>query len=142
MTDENRAVIVELRLGGGGKGAQSIAPKCVHPSGEHYEWDEDRNRATIACDKLHGALKKIAAGTIIARHWPPSNRHDAAMRVGGLLARAGWDAETITNFMFAVQKVAGVDDPSHIDDGCSVAASAVEALANQGNVYGLPGVSE
>jgi hypothetical protein len=142
FTDENKAVIAELRLGGGGKGSQSVAPGCVHTGGEHYEWDEDDTRAAVACDKLLDAVKKIAAATILSRHWPASNRNDAALRVGGLLARTGWDAEAIGWFMVAVQEVAGVHDPSHVENGRIAAVSAVEQLANGGNVYGLPGMSE
>src|SRR4029450_9496863 len=41
VSDEIKAVIVDLRVGGGGKGAQSIWPGSLHTSGERYEWDED-----------------------------------------------------------------------------------------------------
>jgi hypothetical protein len=34
FTDENKKMLVELRIGGGGKAAQSIMPGSYHPSGE------------------------------------------------------------------------------------------------------------
>jgi hypothetical protein len=142
LNDENRKGILELRLGGGGKGAQSIAPGSIHPSGEHYEWDNDGPRASERCSVLHDAIKKIAAATIVIRHWPPTEGHEAALRVGGLLARAGWDAEAIGHFVVAVQEVAGVTDQLHLEDNRRTAVSAVEHMANGGNVYGLPALSD
>jgi hypothetical protein len=137
LNDENREVILELRLGGGGKGAQSIAPGSVHPSGEYYAWDDDGPRATVNCSVLHDAIKKIAAATILVRHWP-DHAHEAALRIGGLLARSGWNADSISHFIVAIQEVAGVTDQLYIEDNRRTAAGAVEQLANGGNVYGLP----
>ena len=45
MQDEHGGCIVEMRMGGGGKGAQSVMPGSIHPSGENYEWDEDGGAA-------------------------------------------------------------------------------------------------
>jgi Bifunctional DNA primase/polymerase, N-terminal/Family of unknown function (DUF5906) len=142
LTDENNAVIVELRLGGGGKGSQSVAPGSEHTSGERYERDEDGERSTRSCAMLHNAVKKIAAATIVVRHWPASNRHEASLRVGGFLARAGWDADNISAFIVAVQKVAGIEDPSHVENGRLAAISALSHMAEGGNTYGLPALTE
>jgi hypothetical protein len=75
QTDENRKVLVELRMGGGGKGAQSVMAGSLHPSGELYEWDEDGVVATTTCATLKAAIAKIAAGALLARHWPEGSRH-------------------------------------------------------------------
>jgi hypothetical protein len=63
--DELGKTIIELRLGGGGKGAQSIWPGSVHPSGEVYEWDEDGFRGAYDCAEL----KEPAARSRSARSW-------------------------------------------------------------------------
>jgi Bifunctional DNA primase/polymerase, N-terminal len=140
--DETRAVIVELRLGGGGKGAQSIWPGSLHTSGERYEWDADDEPAETAYAPLRQAAIKIAIGTLLVRHWPERSRHEAALRVGGFLARLGWTAEAIGEFMVAIQMVAGVADPDHIENGRRAAIAAVDKLAEDGQVYGLPAVAE
>jgi predicted P-loop ATPase len=143
QSDEEKACIVELRLGGGGKGAQSLMPGSKHAkSGETYEWDDDGDRASATCATLKAAVTRIAAATILARHWPDSNRHDAAITVGGFLARAGWEREAIGHFIEAVQTVAGVEDTSHIDDGRQAALDAARRHADGGHVYGLPQMKE
>jgi hypothetical protein len=142
FTDENNAVICELRFGGGGKGAQSVMPGSVHTSGEHYEWDSDSASAQVTFAALKAAVTKIAVATLLVRHWPASNRHDAALRVGGLLARCGWEADAIGDFLFAVQSCANVADPTHIEGGCNAAMDAHAAYRRGENVYGLPAVAE
>jgi hypothetical protein len=70
------------------------------------------------------SVTKIAIGTLMARHWPASGRHDGCMRVGGFLARCGWRPDDIEHFMLAVQTVAGVTDPTHVKAGCKAAVDA------------------
>jgi Virulence-associated protein E-like domain/Bifunctional DNA primase/polymerase, N-terminal len=142
LADENNKVIVELRMGGGGKGAQSVMPGSVHKSGERYEWDVDGERAHSQCTVLKLAATKIAVATILVRLWPERNRHDAALCVGGFLARAGWGIDDIGHFIVAVQEVAGVDDPSHVEGGRKAAVDAAEHHAEGGHVYGLPTLIE
>jgi hypothetical protein len=138
LTDEDNAVIVELRLGGGGKGSQSIWPGSLHDRGETYRWNVDGERNVVSCAALRAAITKIAAATIVVRHWPASNRHEASLIVGGFLARAGWDEDNIGDFMVAVQEVAGVTDPTHVEGGRQAAMSAVRHMTDGGQVYGLP----
>ena len=82
--DEKGACIVELRLGGGGKGAQSVMPGSVHPSGERYEWEADGERATVKCAELKAAVVKIAVGAIadpaLARPGRPARNGAGARR--------------------------------------------------------------
>jgi Bifunctional DNA primase/polymerase, N-terminal len=106
LVDENKGCIVELRIGGGGKGAQSVWPGSIHTSGERYELDVDGKPASHTYAVIKAAVIKIAIATMMARHWPAKTRHDAALTVGGFLARAGWDADTIDHFMGAMQTVA------------------------------------
>jgi hypothetical protein len=87
LLDDAKHCFVELRLGGGGKGAQSVMPGSIHTSGERYEWDEDGAPSAAACVLLKTAIVKIAAGVMLARNWPAKSRHDACLCVGGFLAR-------------------------------------------------------
>jgi Bifunctional DNA primase/polymerase, N-terminal len=140
--DETKGVIVELRVGGGGKGAQSIWPGSLHTSGERYEWDEDGEPVATPYETLRQAAVKMAVGTIIARHWPAHGRHDGALRVGGFLARAGWEPDAIGNFMTAVQEVAGVSDPTHVEAGRRAAVYAAEGHRDGAEGYGFPALAE
>jgi hypothetical protein len=142
LNDENNNVIVELRLGGGGKGAQSVMPGSLHPSGETYEWDEDDEPVKSAYATLYAAIVKIAVATLFVRHWPEKNRHDASMQVGGLLARAMWQPNDIGEFMVAVQEVACVSDPTHVEGGRKAAVNVAKAYFRDGTGYGLPAVGE
>jgi Bifunctional DNA primase/polymerase, N-terminal len=142
LSDESNAVIVELRLGGGGKGAQSIWPGSIHAdTGETYEWDRDGERSRRSCAELKAAVLRIAVGTILVRHWPMlGGRHDTALVVGGFLARAGWSADDIEHFVTAICTVHGeaTDPAAH----GGTARDAAEQHAEGGNVFGLPRMIE
>jgi hypothetical protein len=138
LLDEARAVIVEVRVGGGGKGVQSIWPGSLHPSGERYAFDEDGEPRRVDFADLDFAARKIAVGSLLVRHWPETNRHEAAMRVGGFLARVGWSETNIAGFIVATQEAAGVADPGHVENGRLAAVDAARNHAETGGGYGLP----
>jgi Bifunctional DNA primase/polymerase, N-terminal/Family of unknown function (DUF5906) len=142
LKDENKAVIVELRFGGGGKGAQSVWPGSIHPSGENYEFDENGTPGSSPFAVFKDAVMKIAVGSLVARHWPAKTRHDSALCVGAFLARAGWDVKTIAHFMLAVQETAGVEDHAHIENGCQAAVDAANLHLKDGKGYGFPALVE
>jgi hypothetical protein len=45
-------MLVELRIGGGDKGAATLVPPSVHPSGEQITWDIDHDPAAISGEEL------------------------------------------------------------------------------------------
>ena len=136
FVDENGSVILELRLGGGGKGAQSVWPGSLHKTGEYYEWHVDGEPKRVAFADLDLAGKKIAVGTLLVRHWPAGgSRHDTALTVGGFLARIGWSPDAIARFVEAIATEAGDDDPA---DRGHAARDSAERHAAGGTVYGLP----
>jgi len=143
LLDDKLGTIIELRLGGGGKGAQSIWPGSLHvKSGERYEWDADGKRRPATRAELMTAVTKIAVATMLVRNWPEKNRHEAAMRVGGFLARVGWQDGDIAEFVVAVQRVAGVVDPSHVENGRAAAVDSARNYAETGGGYGFPALNE
>ena len=141
LNDERKAGIVELRLGGGGKGAQSVMPGSQHKTGELYEWDDDAEPAQATCAELKAAVTKIAVGTIMMRHWPPrGGQHEAALTVGGFLARAGWSADEVAHFVEAVTREHGeAEEPAAHG---RTARDSAERHAEGGQVFGLPGLQE
>jgi hypothetical protein len=50
--DRKEQMILELRIGGGGKGAQTVFPGSVHETGELIAWDEKENIARAEGDSL------------------------------------------------------------------------------------------
>jgi Bifunctional DNA primase/polymerase, N-terminal len=142
LTDESKSCIVELRMGGGGKGAQSVWPGSIHPSGERYEFDEDGTPGSSQFAVFKDAAMKIAVATLMARNWPAKTRHDSSLCVGGFLARAGWDVDTIGDFMVAVQEVAGVSDHAHIENGRTAAVDAAKLHLEDGKGFGYPALVE
>jgi hypothetical protein len=139
--DEERAVMVELRLGGKGKGAQSVAPGSVHPSGEFYEWDVDKGPAHVGYDELRTAVSRLAIACLLMRHWPSKGAlHDCALGVGGFFARAGWQAKEIEHLVLSICRVLpGVKEAKK---HARTAADSVKALADGKPVFGLPWMSE
>ena len=133
--DENNTVIVELRMGGGGKGAQSVMPGSVHPSGEVYAWDVEGEPAKATCADLKATLTQIAVGVLLMRHWPgKGGRHDGALGIGGFLARAGWEPDEIAYFIEAVCREVGDDE---VDDRTRAARDSAENYAKGEHVYGF-----
>ncbi len=46
----------------------------------------------VSGDELLARVGKIAAASILARHWPEEGgRHDAALALAGGLLRLGWE---------------------------------------------------
>ena len=91
-------MLLELRS----TGCQSLIPPSVHPDGDVYRRDvHSKPVTTITVDDLLTALNRIAAATLIARHWPDSGRHDLALTLAGALANSNWQAEDIETFVEA-----------------------------------------
>jgi hypothetical protein len=103
-------ILLELRFGGGGKGAQSVFPGSVHGSGEQIEWYDDGDPIKLEGKALLKATRRLAAVVLLARHWPIEGaRHKAALVLGGFLARGGLSANDVAIMVEAVAK--GGNDP-------------------------------
>jgi hypothetical protein len=88
-------------------GAQSIMPGSFHKdTGEPIEWHADNGAAEVDGAELMRALGRIASASLLARRWPGSGRHDAALAISGALRRAGWSLEEAVLFMQAVTAAA------------------------------------
>lgn len=138
LEDEEGSTIIELRLGGKA-GAQTVFPGSVHPSGEKIEWVSSGDTAKISCAELRAAIVRIAIGSLMMRHWPGKGWHEASLRVGGFLARAGWDVDVIGDFVETILEQIGKDDGSL----CRRAAvDAADLHVREGRGYGLPALAE
>ena len=132
-------MIVELRIGGDGKGAQSVVPPSIH-SGETVEWVNDGEPAKVAGEELAHAVCKLAVASLLSTHYPgQGSRHDGALVIGGVLARAGWNAKDISHVVDVVARAAG--DPE-VSNRVTAAASAVGMKSSGQNVAGLQRLRE
>jgi putative DNA primase/helicase len=135
------AVLVELRIGAGDKGAHTMAPGSVHPSGERVGWEHEGEPAEVSGSDLQRRVGALAAAALLVRHYPAEgSRHDAALVLGGVLARIpGMDAKDIKRFVSAVADAA--KDEESDERGCS-AAGAVDLLKRGQPTPGLPRMRE
>jgi hypothetical protein len=111
LCDPNGGTLLELRVGGDGKGAQTVFPGSIHESGEQIVWEQDGEPASIAGDDLIKRVQHIGAACLIAREWPvQGKRHAAALTVGGFLARAGLTETKTTLMIEAITRAANDEE--------------------------------
>jgi hypothetical protein len=139
--DDQGKKILELRVGGGSKGAQTVFPGSTHTSGEAIAWDEAGEPPHASYGELHPGAVKVACATLLVRGWPgQGSRHTAALIVGGFLARVGWELEVIKEFISAVAKEAGDNE---ISNRVQAAEDSYENFARgDEHVYGFPKLQE
>jgi hypothetical protein len=134
-----KARVVELRTGGGGKAAQTMAPGSVHPDGEAIAWEHgcDGEPRTFDGEGLLHAVKEVAAAALIVRYWPAA-RHNAALVLGGFLARCGMPEHHIKLFAEAVAAAVGGDRK----DTIRTALDGAREFAAGRKAYGLTQLRE
>ena len=136
----HKEMLIELRIGGGGKGAQTVFPPSTHESGEVISWERDGDPGKVVGAKLLQATALTASAALLARYWPAEGgRHHAALILGGFLARAGFDEPMIASISKAIAKAAG--DPEW-RDRMDAAKDNAQHHAETGKGYGLPSLIE
>ncbi len=131
-TDHARAMLVELRS----IGAQTLVPPSVHPSGEEIIWASNGEPVEVGADALQRAVARLAAGALLARHWPAAgNRHEAALALSGGLLRAGWKAEETADFVWHIAIAAGDEEA---DDRRRAVLSTSDTIATGQRITGWP----
>ena len=74
---------------------------------------------------LTATVKKLAAATILARHWPAEgSRQETALALCGGLLRAGWEVQDVKRFVAAVAEAAG-------DNEVQMRANAAESTSQK-----------
>ena len=92
-------------------GQQTVVEPSVHPSGEHYYWEEKGNPAQVDGDELSSQVARLAAASTLAKWWPAKgSRHETALALSGMLLRAEWGEDETVKFVLAVAKAAGDDE--------------------------------
>jgi hypothetical protein len=133
---------LELRIGGGDKAAQTVFPPSVHKeTGEAIAWVRDGDPAVVDGLALKGAASLLASCCLLACYWPAtgSGCHDAALAVGGFLARTGLEAEDVRS---AVDAIAAYANPERREELARTAAEAAQSHKDGQNAYGFPGLAK
>jgi hypothetical protein len=138
---EEPVTLVELRIGAGDKGAQTVAPGSVHPSGEKVRWDTEGEPRSVSGADLKRAVAVLAVAALLVRHYPASgSRHEAALVLGGVLARGpARSADEINKFVAKIARCAGDEEA---EERGNSAAGAVRLLAHGQPTPGLPRMRE
>jgi hypothetical protein len=106
-----KACLAELRCqkSDGSIGLQTVVPPSVHPEGESIRFEPgfDKHPANVDAVTLHAAVAKVAAVSVLARHWPgeKGGRNQAFIALAGALARGGWALDQAIAFHRALYRV-------------------------------------
>ncbi|WP_084678941.1 AAA family ATPase [Methylocystis sp. ATCC 49242] len=131
-----KARLVDLRLG---PKVQTVFPGSAHEdTSEPIAWEPgcDGEPARVECDDLLRRVERLAACSLLARHWPAHGaRHDARLAVAGVLVRAGFSESESKLFAEALARAVGDEDARDF----AAAIRSTYARASSGEKFsGLP----
>src|SRR5579862_1367086 len=91
----DQRTLIELRglSSDGSIGLHTVVPPSIHETGEpvRFEPGFEGIATNVDADVLISAVRRVAAGALLVRHWPTKgSRHHAFLALAGVLARAGW----------------------------------------------------
>ncbi|HUO14667.1 MAG TPA: bifunctional DNA primase/polymerase [Verrucomicrobiae bacterium] len=130
------ACLLELRSRG-----QTMCPPSLHPSGEQVIWHEAMGELpTVSADELGSAARKLAAATLLTRHYPRvGSRHGFALALSGFLLRQGWSADRVRHFVVAIATAAGDEE---LEDRQKAIETTLERLESGQAAWGGTRLSE
>jgi uncharacterized protein (DUF927 family) len=138
LPKDDKNMLLEVRIGGGGRGAQSIFPGSTHEEGEEIRWETNGVPAKVEDADLMKAARWVAAASLFIRGMPGSgSRHGAFCAIGGFLARCGLTGPEVKLFAEAITAAGGFDR-----DHIGHAADAAEAHHSGKHSYGYKTIAE
>jgi hypothetical protein len=141
-TARSDQMILELRIGGGGKGAQTVFPGSIRESGEEIEWGSKGEISQASAD-LKQRCARAAAAALLAANFPSKGaRHDAGLTIGGLLFRCGVSRPDTELFAEAVTTASGQGREKVQDVRKAAREAWDEASRPGGNARGFPALAE
>ena len=140
-------MLVEVRVGGGGKGAQTIFPGSTHSTtGELITWERDNPPPQINGEELIARVKKLAAAALLARYWPMKGTwHEAGLTLSSFLVRAGWAAPDAEHFLRGVALAAPPSEKGervNEEDLLRSLKGALEKARDKLPLQGLPALKD
>src|SRR5215217_3148536 len=111
--DTDLKELISLKASSNGAGHQFVVEPSVHKVKGQYKWTGGFNPSKItriSPEELQRRLGRLAAATLIAKHFPPLGaRHDYRMMVAGFLLRNGESVESARDIMRPALEVAGAN---------------------------------
>lgn len=146
FADVNKETLIEIRIGGGGKGAQTMAPPSEHPDcNERVRWEEDGEPAKYDGQDLIKCVSRLAAAVLLIRNYPknqmdqPSITHRDANVLAGVLARNGIERDDTIEFCRCVYELSG---DVKVSDGERYSGDAWDNFHRGGPTPGMPRLTE
>lgn len=137
---DNEKTLLEIRIGGGGKAAQTVFPGSIHLSGEEIEWVSDGDAEPVNDKELFAACSTLAAVGLLARHWgEPGGRNEHRLILLGFLVRNGFSIEETAKIVGAVTVAAGGEEEP--EQRMSEARTTKQKLDAGGNIPGFPSLA-
>jgi len=143
---QDGTMLVELRgqSSDGSIGLQTVVPPSTHESGEaiRFEMGFAGTPANVEADLLLGAVRRVAAATLLARRWPAKgSRHLAFLALAGVLARAQWSLADAKSFHRAIYWCLWPGDPD-FGTADSEVQSTFDKLVAGSQATGIPKLIE
>lgn len=139
--ERRKCRLVELRIGGGGKGAQTVFPPSVHETGEIIAWEKNGDPAVVDGAALERRVAALAVCALIARYWPGEGvRQETALALGGFLSRAGKEQQAIKLMVEAIAKAANDEEWKQRVEAALTSDKSYRS--GEKNVFGLPTLGE
>jgi hypothetical protein len=138
--------LIELRCrkADGTPGLQTLTPPSVHPSGELIEFEPgfDGAPANVDADVLERAVARVAAASLLARHFPAEGaRNEAFCAMAGALARGGWPEDDAVSFHRAIYRALW-KRAANLDQAAAEVRSTFAKHASGAQTTGLRRLSE
>lgn len=101
---EEHETLVELRgtKNDGGVGYWALVFPSLHESGEQIQFARDNGPELVDAAELRNAVPRLAAASLLLRHWPEANPYETRIALAGMLAGIGWTEEETVTFVVAV----------------------------------------
>lgn len=125
-----------------GAAQQVVAPPSIHESGEPITWHKCGAFGRSIVEILSRYIRKIAAASLIVRHWPEGDRHTARWALEAVLFRAGWDDVQVTDYVAAIVEVAQPGESEAVDKIPTDITRYRELVEKGENVIGFPTLAE
>lgn len=116
-TDKSCLVELRCRKSDGTTGLQTVVPPSTHECGEiiRFEQGLGPHPANIDADALIAAVARVAAASLLARHWPTKGRHFCELALAGVLVRGGWILDEARTFCLATYRSVPTHDTGAYD---------------------------
>ena len=99
--DVDGDILLELRS----DGQLSIAPPSRYGTNGCAKWEDQGPPAKISASELTKGARRLAAHTLVSRHW--NFTQELALALAGGLLRAGWHPDDVANLVSSVAAEAG-----------------------------------